>query len=249
MDIKINGYPLDTEQLKIATSTCQELLVVAGAGSGKTFTILGRIWYLINIKKIEAKNILCISYTREAANSLKEKLKKELNIDIDVFTFHKLALNILKENAANFSIANADTLELCIEEYLKIDILNYPEQLKYLRFILKINWHSNEEYLQKLEENEYEVNKFINIIATFIKLYKCNGYNVTFFSNLLNKLQKNFWKKIDSFYILIIFNIYLKYSTYLKDNNESAFTFNFYVPITINNFIINKIFYIFIIST
>lgn len=223
MDIKINGYPLDTEQLKIATSTCQELLVVAGAGSGKTFTILGRIWYLINIKKIEAKNILCISYTREAANSLKRKLKKELNIDIDVFTFHKLALNILKENVTNFSIANADTLELCIEEYLKIDILNYPEQLKYLRFILKINWHSNEEYLQKLEENEYEVNKFINIIATFIKLYKCNGYDVTFFSNLLNKLQKNFWKKIDSFYILIIFNIYLKYSTYLKDNNEYDF--------------------------
>ena len=48
MDIKIGGYPLDKEQYKIATSNDKELLVVAGAGSGKTFTIVGRIWYLIN---------------------------------------------------------------------------------------------------------------------------------------------------------------------------------------------------------
>ena len=52
MDIKIGGYPLDKEQYKIATSNDKELLVVAGAGSGKTFTIVGRIWYLINVKKL-----------------------------------------------------------------------------------------------------------------------------------------------------------------------------------------------------
>ena len=61
MDIKIGGYPLDKEQFKIATADDKELLVVAGAGSGKTFTIVGRIWYLINVKKIkpeEIKNII-----------------------------------------------------------------------------------------------------------------------------------------------------------------------------------------------
>lgn len=51
MDIKIGKYPLDKEQLRIATTKEKEVLVVAGAGSGKTFTIVGRIWYLINIEK------------------------------------------------------------------------------------------------------------------------------------------------------------------------------------------------------
>ena len=55
MDIKIGGYPLDKEQFKIATADDKELLVVAGAGSGKTFTIVGRIWYLINVKKLSLK--------------------------------------------------------------------------------------------------------------------------------------------------------------------------------------------------
>ena len=77
MDIKIGGYPLDKEQFKIATADDKELLVVAGAGSGKTFTIVGRIWYLINVKKVKPEEILCISYTRDASDSLKNKLIKE----------------------------------------------------------------------------------------------------------------------------------------------------------------------------
>ena len=80
MDIKIGGYPLDKEQFKIATADDKELLVVAGAGSGKTFTIVGRIWYLINVKKVKPEEILCISYTRDASDSLKNKLIKEFNI-------------------------------------------------------------------------------------------------------------------------------------------------------------------------
>ena len=131
MDIKIGGYPLDKEQFKIATADDKELLVVAGAGSGKTFTIVGRIWYLINVKKVKPEEILCISYTRDASDSLKNKLIKEFNINMNVYTFHKLAINILRDKGIDFKIASPDLLELCIEEYLRIDIIEYPEQLKY----------------------------------------------------------------------------------------------------------------------
>ena len=186
MDIKIGGYPLDKEQFKIATADDKELLVVAGAGSGKTFTIVGRIWYLINVKKVKPEEILCISYTRDASDSLKNKLIKEFNINMNVYTFHKLAINILRNKGIDFKIASPDLLELCIEEYLRIDILEYPEQLKYLRFILKINWHSTDEYLKVLDDKKEEI-------------------------------------KIDCYYILIIFNIYIKYSQYLTDNNEYDF--------------------------
>lgn len=223
MDIKIGGYPLDKEQFKIATSEDKELLVVAGAGSGKTFTIVGRIWYLINIKKVKPEEILCISYTRDASNSLKNKLLKEFGIDMNVYTFHKLAINILRDRNIDFNIASPDILDLCIEEYLRIDILEYPEQLKYLRFILKINWHSREEYLKILDDKVDEINKFIKVVATFIKLYKCNGYEMNYFKELLDSLHKKILKRIDCYYILIIFNIYIKYSKYLIDNNEYDF--------------------------
>lgn len=223
MDIKIGGYPLDKEQFKIATTDDKELLVVAGAGSGKTFTIVGRIWYLINVKKVKPEEILCISYTRDASDSLKNKLIKEFNINMNVYTFHKLAINILRDKGIDFKIASPDLLELCIEEYLRIDILEYPEQLKYLRFILKINWHSTDEYLKVLDDRKEEINKFINVVSTFIKLYKCNGYEISYFKDMLDKLSKKILKKIDCYYILIIFNIYIKYSQYLIDNNEYDF--------------------------
>lgn len=223
MDIKIGGYPLDKEQFKIATADDKELLVVAGAGSGKTFTIVGRIWYLINVKKVKPEEILCISYTRDASDSLKNKLIKEFNINMNIYTFHKLAINILRDKGIDFKIASPDLLELCIEEYLRIDILEYPEQLKYLRFILKINWHSTDEYLKVLDDRKEEINKFINVVSTFIKLYKCNGYEISYFKDMLDKLSKKILKKIDCYYILIIFNIYIKYSQYLIDNNEYDF--------------------------
>lgn len=223
MDIKIGGYPLDKEQFNIATSKDKELLVVAGAGSGKTFTIVGRIWYLINVKKVKPEEILCISYTRDASDSLKNKLIKEFNINMNVYTFHKLAINILRDKGIDFKIASPDLLELCIEEYLRIDILEYPKQLKYLRFILKINWHSTDEYLKVLDDKKEEINKFINVVSTFIKLYKCNGYEISYFKDMLDKLSKKILKKIDCYYILIIFNIYIKYSQYLTDNNEYDF--------------------------
>lgn len=223
MDIKIGGYPLDKEQLRIATTKEKEVLVVAGAGSGKTFTIVGRIWYLINIEKVNPEEILCISYTKDAASSLRNKLLKEFNILMSVYTFHKLSINILKNSNIYFKIASPDSLELIIEEYLRIDILLYPEQLKYLRFILKINWHSTEEYLKILDSHKEEIDKFIKVVATFIRLMKCNGKDISLLQEILKRLGKNIFKRIECYYILIILNIYVKYKIYLEENGEYDF--------------------------
>ena len=71
----INGYPLDENQRKVVTSKTKYLLVSAGAGSGKTLTIIGKIRYLIEIEKLKEDEIICISFTNEATNNLKNKLK------------------------------------------------------------------------------------------------------------------------------------------------------------------------------
>ena len=60
---------------------------------------------------------MCISFTNDSVNSLKNSLLKNYNYDIDVFTFHKLALNILKDNKNIVNIASSDELDYIITEY------------------------------------------------------------------------------------------------------------------------------------
>lgn len=82
---------LDKYQLKAVTSKRKVTIVLAGAGCGKTFTIVKKIEYLINDLNIEPKNILCISFTNAAVNDLKQRVDQK----VDVMTFHKLALKII----------------------------------------------------------------------------------------------------------------------------------------------------------
>ena len=113
----VNGYSLDKKQRLAVIDSSDSALLLAGAGSGKTLTIVGKIRYLIEMLKIKKEDILCISFTNDSVNSLKNALLKNYNYDIDVFTFHKLALNILKDNKNIVNIASSDELDYIITEY------------------------------------------------------------------------------------------------------------------------------------
>ena len=89
MDDLICGYGLDDMQKGIVLDDSKYLLVVAGAGSGKTLTILGKINYLIKYRGVKEEEILCISFTNKACDSLRSKIKG-MGYDVLVYTFHKL---------------------------------------------------------------------------------------------------------------------------------------------------------------
>ena len=101
---------LDEEQKRAVYTLEDNTLLVSGAGAGKSLTIIGKIRYLIEEKNIKEDEILCISFTNDSCNSLKDNLNKKYNYNVDVFTFHKLALNILKNNDEIFSIVSSDYL-------------------------------------------------------------------------------------------------------------------------------------------
>lgn len=221
MKIKINNYYLDDEQMKIALSDSNYILVVAGAGSGKTLTILGKIWYLINYKKSNPSEILCISYTKEASDSLKKKIKNELNVDIDVYTFHKLSIELLKKGNIDFLLTDSLTLDRIIHKYLYIDILNYPVQIKYLSKILGIN---PKKYYEYIINNEKKIKKYEKIIKSFINLFKTQGKDDIEFLKLIKKVKKRIiYNKKNIYLLIIIFNIYMMYHSYLSENNEKDF--------------------------
>lgn len=115
----ICGYPLDQNQRNAIIIDDDKNLIVAGAGSGKSLTMIGKIHYLIQCKDIKEEDILCISFTNETTKSLKDKLKKIYGYDIDVYTFHKLGYQIIKNEKGNIKIATSSLLNEIIDNYFK----------------------------------------------------------------------------------------------------------------------------------
>ena len=97
------AYPLDDQQRRSIVSEEDNCLVVSSAGSGKTSSIVGKVKYLTDIRKVEPERILLISYTNKAAAELTDRMGIP---GLRGYTFHKLALDLIgqvtKQNDALF---------------------------------------------------------------------------------------------------------------------------------------------------
>jgi len=93
---------LNPPQLAAVKHVDTPLLVLAGAGSGKTGVITEKIAYLIEKKQYQPRSIIAVTFTNKAAQEMKERLSKKLGKDLirglSVSTFHRLGLNILRES-------------------------------------------------------------------------------------------------------------------------------------------------------
>ena len=91
---------LNEAQQKAVVKTDQNLLVLAGAGSGKTRVITAKIFYLIKSLQVPPHRILAITFTNKAANEMKERVAKLLGSEqeesLQIFTFHSLAARMLR---------------------------------------------------------------------------------------------------------------------------------------------------------
>ena len=221
---KICGYNLDNEQIKIVHDESKYLIVVAGAGSGKTLTILGKINFLINYKKLNENEILCISFTRKSSDNLRNKILKEFNINIPVYTFHKLALEILKENNIKFEITTSDMLDNIIHEFIYITVLNNEKHMELILKYFKVRYKNRKEYIKFLDNNNSRILVFEKLISTFLHHFKCNGYTIDYFKIFLKKSRKNIMRYFnEKIFFIIAFNIYLIYEKYLEENSEMDF--------------------------
>lgn len=216
--IQVGNISLDKYQLKAIKSTVKNLLVIAGAGSGKTLTIVGKIKYLLK-KGIFPNEILCLTFTNTAAKSLENKLKKE-NINLHVYTFHSLGYSFIKSQY-KISLAKEETLNKIINKNIKeIELNNY--------FYQKINKKNYTFYQNKLKET---LNKFIT-------LYKTNNYDLKDFILFHNQNhQKNDlyqYSKHNNFLNLAKKTI-LSYQNYLLKNGEIDYSDMINIAIKIIN--------------
>ena len=192
---KVNGYELDNEQKQVVLSNNKNILVIAGAGSGKSLTIIGKIKYLIYKQNINKEDILCISFTNDSCNSLKKNLLKN-NIDIEVLTFHKLGMKILKFNKQSINITDIDILELTINSFFQDEIFNNHNYIIYVLKYTKIRY-KKKNYIDKYKEllNSKKIDNIKSIISKFIHLYKANGYNNKYLEEVIKKYNNIFNKR------------------------------------------------------
>ena len=115
--IIVNGYKLDEQQMLTILENKKYSLIIAGAGSGKTLTLIGKIKYLIDNNIYKYDEICCISFTNESTNSLKKSILENCGVNVPTYTFHKLALVILKELNVDYNISSDDLLFYIVDEF------------------------------------------------------------------------------------------------------------------------------------
>lgn len=93
---KVEDKNLDYQQKDAIVRDYENHLVIAGAGSGKTTTIIGKIKYLVQNHYAKPEEILVLSFTNASSVELKNRIQQEIHQPMDVYTFHKLGLEIIK---------------------------------------------------------------------------------------------------------------------------------------------------------
>ena len=144
------------------------ILVLAGAGSGKTRVLTTKLAYLVNEKKVDPYNILAITFTNKAAKEMKERAYKMLGYEaynMQISTFHSLGLLLIRENyeklgfEKNFTILDSDDSLTIIKKILKE--MNLDPKIYNPRAIRnKISSAKNElmdsNYYSRFVNSEYE---------------------------------------------------------------------------------------------
>ncbi len=144
------------------------LLVLAGAGSGKTKVLTTKVAYLVEEKGVDPNNILAITFTNKAAKEMKERVLRMLGplaYQIQISTFHSFGLLLIKENYEklgydkNFTILDSDDVLTIIKRILK-DMNLDPKVYNPRAIRNKISSAKNElmdsNYYSRFANTEYE---------------------------------------------------------------------------------------------
>lgn len=143
---------LNPKQYEAVVQTEGPMLILAGAGSGKTKVLTTKIAYLILEQQVRSGEILAITFTNKAAAEMKERVATLLNRDVSAMwigTFHSVCVRILRKGAEvigyekNFSIYDRDDQKTLLKEIYKALDIN-EKMFKYNAVIAKISTAKNE---------------------------------------------------------------------------------------------------------
>ncbi|OFI06238.1 ATP-dependent DNA helicase PcrA [Clostridium acetireducens DSM 10703] len=195
---------LNEEQYEAATTIQGPLLILAGAGSGKTRVLTYRIAYMIKNLNIYPSQILAITFTNKAAGEMRERIRDLVGNDVDsmwVSTFHSTCVRILRREIdkigynKNFAIYDSYDQKVLIKECMKELDIN-SKDIDEREVINKISSQKdilvNAESFKKENEHNYRLNKIADIYLLYQKKLKSN--NSLDFDDLIFKTVELFTK-------------------------------------------------------
>ena len=182
----IENKKLDYQQMSCIIKENHNQLVIAGAGTGKTTTIIGKVKFLIKSQQFSANDILVLSFTAAATEEIRKRIISEIGDDIEALTFHKLGLNIIKKAIGVSPKITKINLRDFIKEEIKQNIKD-KYYIKLLNNYLLYNRTISKSEFDFKTETEYEEYLSINPPTTLNKeLVKSYGE-----MDIANFLMKN----------------------------------------------------------
>ncbi len=187
---------LNDEQLLPVLQTEGAVLVLAGAGSGKTRVLTTRIAYLIEEKGVPAEAILAITFTNKAANEMKERLSQIVDISRSwVCTIHSMCVRILRMYAtdvginSNFSIYSETERNNIVKKSFQECDLDDEKLLKSIKYHIanaKMLGLDPEQYAEEYA-SEHEIDEITKVYRRYQKHLREN--NALDFDDLLNETR------------------------------------------------------------
>lgn len=192
--LNIKFKSANENQLEAITTTEGPLLIIAGPGTGKTFTLINRALNLIVNKKVDPSRILFATFTEKAAKELITRLSSALsdyNIDFNpdsmyLGTFHSICLNMLKDNIEYTNLKKNFSLKDQFDQQYFI-YNNLQEFLSIKDFYEYIN-HSS--YWDKCEDIIKILNRLEEELIDSDKLVNSNNSTYIFYGRLLAKYRE-----------------------------------------------------------
>ena len=249
-------YSLDEFQKAAAENLNNQLLIVAGPGSGKTTVLTRRIANLISENNIPADNCLAITFTRRAADEMRRRLEKLISgkaAEINIHTFHSLCFEILKENykkaglSEDFGVISEQEKALYeqipdnmveFDDLIRLTVKLFEENPDIKEFYrLQYKYVSVDEY-QDIDENQYKLIKLLvppngNICAIGDPnqaIYGFRGGSAKFFNNFAGDFE--------NVHIINLKNNYRSSQNIVNASNQMIDTYNI---VAHNNRIYDKI--------
>ena len=206
----MNLDTLNERQREAVNITDGPLLVLAGAGSGKTKVLTTKVAKLILDNRIDPSNILAITFTNKAAKEMKQRILSmvgDIGYKIQISTFHSFGLNILKKHydklklSKNFTILDSDDSSILIKNILKD--MNSDENYKAIKNIISNNKNA---LIDSYEYERFVSNDFEELVLEVYRKYE-------------NRLIKNNSVDFDDLLMLPIV-LFKKHPDILKEYQE-----------------------------
>ena len=226
---KFDGKSLDEQQRIACVLNDCDLEIIAGAGTGKTHTLLAKAAYLIEKKNVAPDDILFLSFSKSCV----EELIERLNYDVPTSTIHAFGLSLIDEYREK-EVFDGWGFKKIFDEYLEtasdkqisdiqdycLDNLNSDDMIKYIELDTDI-----EKFNHLISKS-----RISSRIRSFIDLFKGKGYGASDFKKIKAKCTHEFETRDGNYYtdenylrnmsfIQIVEPVYRFYESYLHRNH------------------------------